>query len=176
MSDNAARLDYDAIKARAVERALQLGASARVAPAKTDAASRDRMREAFARGDFVTWRYDDTYASRACDPAEILPDARSVVCVALPYATKYASRRDVRRGRVSNYAWSSDYHLRMRALLDDVASVIDSEAEARVTAVACDTRPLAERAFAARAGVGWVGKHTNLIAPAAGSFVFLGEI
>jgi epoxyqueuosine reductase len=45
-----------------------------------------------------------------------------------------------------------------------------------VTAVACDTKPLAERAFAARAGLGWVGKHTNLIVPGAGSFVFLGEI
>lgn len=45
-----------------------------------------------------------------------------------------------------------------------------------MTAIACDTRPLAERAFAARAGIGWIGKHTNLIAPGAGSFVFLGEI
>ena len=42
--------------------------------------------------------------------------------------------------------------------------------------IACDTRPLAERAFAARSGLGWVGKHTNVIAPSLGSFVFLGEV
>lgn len=170
-------LNYDAIKARAVEQAHCLGASAvRVAAAFPDRASRERMRDAFARGDFETWGYDATYAARASDPGEILPGARSVVCVAVPYATHYASRRDVRRGRVSNYAWSPDYHRRMRALLVDVASIIDAAAEAPVTAIACDTRPLAERAFAARAGVGWVGKHTNLIAPAGGSFVFLGEV
>ncbi|HEY1975378.1 MAG TPA: tRNA epoxyqueuosine(34) reductase QueG [Candidatus Baltobacteraceae bacterium] len=177
MNDAGVGVDYGAIKARAVERARSLGASAvRVTDAFADAASRARMRDAFARGDFATWGYDDTYASRASDPGEILPGARSVVCLAVPYATRYATRRDVRRGRVSNYAWSADYHHRVRAMLADVASVIDAAAGAPVTAIACDTRPLAERAFAARAGVGWIGKHTNLIAPGSGSFVFLGEI
>ena len=64
----------------------------------------------------------------------------------------------------------------MRALLRAVAGEIDEAAGAPVTAIACDTKPLAERAFAARAGLGWIGKHTNLIAPGLGSFVFLGEI
>lgn len=170
-------LDYGAIKVRALERARSLGAAAvRVTGAFADAPSRARMRDAFARGDFATWGYDDTYASRASDPGEILPGARSVVCVAVPYATHREARRDVRRGRVSNYAWSADYHRRVRTLLTGVARVIDDAAGGPVTAIACDTRPLAERAFAARAGIGWIGKHTNLIAPGAGSFVFLGEI
>lgn len=61
-------------------------------------------------------------------------------------------------------------------MLAKVAKAIDDAAGAAVTAIACDTKPLAERAFAARAGLGWVGKHTNLINPIAGSFIFLGEI
>ncbi len=61
-------------------------------------------------------------------------------------------------------------------MLRAVADEIDAAAGAPVTAIVCDTRPLAERAFAARAGLGWIGKHTNLIAPALGSFVFLGEV
>ncbi|MBV8066920.1 MAG: tRNA epoxyqueuosine(34) reductase QueG [Candidatus Eremiobacteraeota bacterium] len=166
-----------AIKERAIRTALELGAGAvRVAPAWIDAASRGRMEAAFARDDFATWGYDEQYARRATDPRTLLPDARSVLCIAVPYSIARKPARDPLRGTVSNYAWSQDYHYRLRALLRAVADVINEEAGAPVTAIACDTRPLAERAFAARAGLGWIGKHTNLIAPTHGSFVFLGEV
>jgi epoxyqueuosine reductase len=134
------------------------------------------MRESFERGDLATWGYDRSYARRASDPGELLKNARSVICVAFPYATPSPSRVGRLRGRVSNYAWSNDYHARVRGVLERVAAAIDAAAGDAVTAVACDTRPLAERAFAARSGLGWVGKHTNLIAPSLGSFVFLGEV
>jgi epoxyqueuosine reductase len=169
-------LDPAEIKRRAVEAARALGAGdVRVTGAFADVESRERMRAAFERGDFTTWRYDEAYARKAADPQELLANARSVICIAVPYATAAPQPRAL-RGRVSNYAWSADYHRRMRALLSEVARGIDEAAGAPVTAIACDTKPLAERAFAARAGLGWVGKHTNLISPELGSFVFLGEI
>jgi epoxyqueuosine reductase len=173
-----ARAELAAIKDRAIARARELGAAAvRVTPASPDAASRRRMEASFRRGDFATWSsYDARYASRANDPTTLLPGARSVLCLALPYGQTQSQRSDPLHGRVSNYAWSGDYHREMQALLRGVAAVIDEAARAGVTAVACDTRPLAERAFAARAGLGWIGKHTNLISPEHGSFVFLGEI
>ncbi len=133
------------------------------------------MRAAFARGDFATWPFDERYAAAAADPARLLEDAQSVICVAVAYRTA-AARYTALTGRVSNYAWSQDYHQRLRVLLNSLAQRIDERAGRNVTAVACDTKPLAERAFAARAGLGWIGKHTNLINPQAGSFVFLGEI
>jgi epoxyqueuosine reductase len=167
----------EAIKERARRAALAHGAGqVCVAAARTDAASRRRMVEAFARGDFATWRYDETYALRATDPQSILPNARSVVCIAVPYAASPPATRVPLRGRVSNYAWSADYHVKLRELLRHVAREIDAAAGGPVTAIACDTRPLAERAVAAAAGVGWIGKHTNLISPSLGSFVFLGEV
>ncbi len=170
-------LNLSAIKGRAVRAAFTLGARAvRVAPAARDEASRRRMSAAFARGDFSTWGYGERYAGDACDPQRLLPDARSVLCVAVPYATPQRDSAAPLRGRVSNYAWSADYHRRLRALLRRVALEIDEAAGASVTAIACDTKPLAERAFAARSGLGWIGKHTNLIAPSLGSFIFLGEI
>jgi epoxyqueuosine reductase len=163
-------------RAAVVAAALAAGADAvRIAPASPLPQTRLALRASFARGDLATWPYDDAYASRASDPRTLLADARSVICVALAYATP-AKRLPRGSGRVSNYAWSADYHRPLRALLAAVAAEIDRLAGAPVTAIACDTAALAERAFAARAGLGWIGKHTNLIVPGIGSFVFLGEI
>ncbi len=133
------------------------------------------MRSSFARGDLATWRYDEGYAHAATSPRTLLSNARSVICIGMPYATP-PSQRPPLSGRVSNYAWSSDYHRRMKAILKAVSEVIEESAGKGTTRIVCDTAPLAERAFAARAGLGWIGKHTNLIDPTHGSFVFLGEI
>jgi epoxyqueuosine reductase len=134
------------------------------------------LRASFARGDLATWPYDDAYARRASSPRDALPNARSVVCVAVAYATQPNARRAPLSGRVSNYAWSRDYHRTLRELLSRIAGAIDDIAGEAATRIACDTAPLSERALAARAGLGWVGKHTNLIVPGSGSFVFLGEV
>ena len=155
---------------------MRLGASdVRVAPASDSGDLRAALRESFARGDLATWPYDDAYARKAADPSHVLAGARCVICVAVPYAAVVPEPRRL-EGRVSNYVGASDYHYRVKALLQTVATRIDEAAGARVTAVACDTKPIAERGFAARAGLGWIGKHTNLISPVSGSFVFLGEI
>jgi epoxyqueuosine reductase len=161
-----------------VERiALDAGATAvAFADADDDALTRERLRASFARGDLATWPYDDAYARRASSPRDALPNARSVVCVAVAYATRPNTRRAPLSGRVSNYAWSRDYHGTLRDLLARVARAIDEVAGEPATRIACDTAPLSERAIAARAGLGWVGKHTNLIVPGSGSFVFLGEV
>jgi epoxyqueuosine reductase len=147
--------------------AVRIASAAPLAPARAE------LRASFARGDLATWPYDERYADASTDPATLLAGARSVVCIAVAYATP-ARPREPGRGRVSNYAWSPDYHRRMRATLHELAGRIE-ELGGR-TAVACDTAPIAERAFAAGAGLGWIGKHTNLIAPGLGSYVFLGEV
>ncbi len=167
--------DAVAIKEIAVRKAFALGAGAvRVASAAADETSRGRMTVAFARGDFATWRFDDEYARRSADPASVMPGARSVVCIAVPYAP--AAAGGYLRGRISSYARRPDYHRSVRSLLRAVAAAIDAAAGEAVTLVACDTKPIAERAFAASSGLGWIGKHTLAIVPELGSYVFLGEI
>lgn len=169
--------DGAALKALAIETALAAGAGAvAVSRARTDEVSRERMAAAFERGDLATWGYGEEYARKAADPRAVLAGARSVISIAVPYATAAPVPDGALRGRVSNYAWSADYHGRLRAMLTAVADALDAAAGAPVAKIVCDTAPLAERAFAARAGLGWVGKHTNLISPQLGSFVFLGEI
>jgi epoxyqueuosine reductase len=147
----------------------------RIASAEIDGETRARMRTALARGDLATWSYDAAYADAATDPRTLLPGARSIVCVVIPYARPVPRERRG-RGRVSAYAWSRDYHRRMQATLRALAASIDDLAANHATRVVCDTAPLAERAFAARAGLGWIGKHTSLIVHGLGSAVFLGEI
>lgn len=161
----------DSLRSEVVRRARELGAIAvRFTRASKDEPTHERLAQSFERGDLATWTYDERYARTASSPEALLPGARTVICVAVPYATEAPVRRPL-TGRVSNYAWSTDYHRRMRALLTDLARSVPGE-----VAIVCDTAPLAERAFAARAGLGWIGKHTNLINPELGSFIFLGEI
>lgn len=163
-------------KALAIRAGLGAGAAAvRVARATRDEQTFADMNASFARGDLATWRYDSQYAQRATDPSCVLPGARSVVCIAVAYATPGVSAGRL-HGRISNYAWSYDYHTRVRGILEAIAAALDDVAGEPVTAIVCDTRPLAERAFAAQSGLGWVGKHTNVISADAGSFVFLGEV
>ncbi|GAC1299733.1 MAG: tRNA epoxyqueuosine(34) reductase QueG [Vulcanimicrobiaceae bacterium] len=174
---NAPALDGAEIVATIRRVAHDAGATAvAIAAAERAVETFDRLSASFARGDLQTWGYDAHYAARASDPATVFPGARSVVCVAVSYATRAPRYRAPLHGRVSNYAWSADYHVGVRDILARIARAMDDAAAAPVTRIACDTAPLAERAFAARAGLGWIGKHTNLIAPALGSFVFLGEI
>jgi len=174
MSDPAAVKRYRAI---ALEAATAAGATrVAFASAKPDDRAYAWSRSAFARGDFATWPYDDAYARASTDPQTILAGAASVVCVALAFAHPPPAERPPLSGRVSNYAWGADYHATVRALCDRIARALDDAAGAPVTRVVCDTAPLSERAFAVRAGLGWIGKHTNLIVPGVGSYVFLGEV
>ncbi|MGB8519298.1 MAG: QueG-associated DUF1730 domain-containing protein, partial [Candidatus Tumulicola sp.] len=98
------------LKSLAIATAQSLGAAeVRITEAAADGESRRRMRASFERGDLATWPYDGAYADRANDPSALLDGARSVVCLAFAYATPPPRQRPL-RGRVSNYAWSRDYH------------------------------------------------------------------
>ena len=111
------------------------------------------------------------------DPSLVLEDIRSVVSVALDYHSDWEPPyHDVSRGVVSRYALGRDYHRvlerRLKALLESVCG-LDPTIRGRVYV---DTGPVMEKVWAARAGLGWIGKHTNLISKERGSWFFLGEI
>jgi epoxyqueuosine reductase len=115
--------------------------------------------------------------SARADPEEILPGCRSVVCVGLDYgAGEDPAEADPGLGRISRYAWGEDYHAVLKEKLAAVAQKIEAAWPGTRTRVAVDASPVLEKAFAAAAGLGWCGKHTNLIAPGRGSWFFLGEV
>ena len=164
------------IKQALVAAAKELGASAvGVSSATVDLFLVKRMTEAIERGDLATWQYDHAYVRASCDPQTLLPDARSVISIALSYA-QISPSMPRGHGRVSTYAFAADYHQVMRGILQALLERLTLLAPHARAVAGCDTKPLAEKAFAVRSGLGWLGKHTNVIVPRVGSFVFLGEI
>ncbi|HET9415903.1 MAG TPA: tRNA epoxyqueuosine(34) reductase QueG [Candidatus Limnocylindria bacterium] len=133
---------------------------------------------------------------RATDPGSHDPSARSVIVVAAPYAGADRAAWDpepnaLRRalapvlavagngpvGRVARYAVGTDYHHALRSRLEALAADLRTSGLPAGEVAYVDDRPLAERALAARAGLGWIGKNTNLLTHArAGSWVFIGAI
>ena len=114
------------------------------------------------------------------DPRTLLPSARSVICTGMvynapePYSTEFESEE---AGWVSRYAWGEDYHQVLKGRLHSLARWIRAEHGRHVKCKVCvDTSPLLERAYAHRAGLGWIGKNTCLIHERLGSWIFLGEI
>ncbi|MHC4309664.1 MAG: tRNA epoxyqueuosine(34) reductase QueG [Planctomycetota bacterium] len=115
------------------------------------------------------------------NPAKLLENAQSVICVGLNYTPPSAQgTRDERRGtrgRVANYARYEDYHLFIKTRLSKLADFISSAAGMDYEFKICvDSVPLAERTLATRAGIGFIGKNHMLINPTLGPQIFLGEI
>lgn len=122
--------------------------------------------------------FNHARADRATDARLALNgSAVSVVTLAAPYKTEYLTDIEPEglRGRVARYAWGRDYHRVLEKRLQALAAFIDGRCGARSRGLV-DYAPLAERAYAARAGIGWFGKNTNLLLPGHGSWVLLAEL
>jgi epoxyqueuosine reductase len=131
-----------------------------------------------ARGDQAGMGWFERRAEARLEPAKVYPGTRSVLCVALQYAP-LAGEEEAEGDlwpRVARYARGRDYHdvmqERLKALEARIAAAFPGTVARRYT----DTGPVLERELAARAGLGAVGKNTNLLHPEVGSWFFLGEI
>lgn len=126
----------------------------------------------------MQWLAEDPGARRALDGEAILPGAKSVVCVARPYGrspSDEASDPDVAR-LIARYARGQDYHNHVRKKLRLLAKFIRTLAPDTRARPLADVEPILERAWAARAGLGFIGKNGLLIVPGGGSYVLLGEV
>ena len=122
-------------------------------------------------------------------PRSLLDGAKSIICLGINYFTTDipsplvgeteggCRRNDPSRGIISRYAWGLDYHDVIRGKLKELHSFINFASGSEVDAKICvDTAPILEREFASRAGIGWIGKNSNLINRKYGSYVFLAEL
>lgn len=116
-------------------------------------------------------------AEKRCDPELVLPDARSVVVLAMNYWQGKSQKEEGRseaRGRIAQYALGDDYHEVMLSKLRELDRFLGSLGGSQKIYV--DTGPVLERDFAAEAGIGWHGKSTMLLNRTLGTWFFLGEI
>lgn len=163
------------IRAQAAELGFSAVGIARPEVSATVQARFDAMVAADAFGD-MSWMAST--AQRRRDPAALWPAARSVIVLAQNYTpdhdpmTALAART---RGNVSVYARFKDYHDVMKKRLKTLARWLVAAHGGEVK-VFVDTAPILEKPLAQRAGVGWQGKHSNLVSRELGSWFFLGEV
>jgi epoxyqueuosine reductase len=125
--------------------------------------------------------YMEAHGSKRTRPDQLIPGTVSVICARIDYlpesaALSQAILHDTLQAFVSRYALGRDYHKLVRARLQRLASRMESAIGTYGYRVFSDSAPVMEKALAEKAGLGWIGKHSNLIARDAGSWFFLGEI
>ncbi|HZN08091.1 MAG TPA: tRNA epoxyqueuosine(34) reductase QueG [Pyrinomonadaceae bacterium] len=135
-----------------------------------------RLKEWLARGyhGAMSWMARDV--EKRVNPRAIFPEARSLVVVALNYYTPQQHEQNSATGKISRYAWGDDYHDVVVGKLRSLLSWIQQQDPRAAGKVCVDIQPVMDKAWAVRAGLGWLGKHTNVITQEYGSWVFIGEL
>jgi len=124
--------------------------------------------------------YMEKHGVKRSRPQELVPGTIRIISARMDYLPPDVSSltvlEDPNKGYISRYALGRDYHRLMRKRLDSLAQKISAEVNEFGYRVFSDSAPVLEKSIAEKAGLGWIGKHTNLINSKAGSWFFLGEI
>ena len=149
--------------------------------ARADAAplAGDRLRAWLAAGCHGDMLWMASRAEQRASPAGLWPDVRSVIMLGMSYTPGHdpLALADVPdRGRISVYAQGQDYHDIVKRALKALARWLVAQAPDSELKVFVDTAPVMEKPLAAAAGIGWQGKHSNVVSRSDGSWLFLGAI
>lgn len=144
-----------------------------VAPANALESESIQLNEWLVRGYHGEMLWMAREPQKRTDPKLIFPEAKTVLVAAVNYFTPYEHEET---GKISRYAWGDDYHDVVKEKLRELLVRLKAEDSLIEGKVCVDTTPIMEKAWAVRAGLGWIGKHSNVITKELGSWVFLGEI
>ncbi len=106
----------------------------------------------------------------------VMPEVKSLICLALNYYTPHARPQGQQYAKISRYGWGRDYHKVLNKKLKALSTWLEAQAEGIQTRYYADTGPVQDKVWAQRAGIGWIGKHSNVITRDYGSWVFLAEV
>jgi epoxyqueuosine reductase len=165
------------LKSRLREKAKELGCSSiGVARAEHLSDGSLHLTEWLRRGYQASMGWMERNVEKRTDPTNIVPNARSVISVAMNYYTDAQHSENPLTGKISRYAWGDDYHDVLGERMDQLQRWLEEQVPNSTCRWYVDTGPVMDKAWAVRAGIGWLGKHTNVITKEFGSWVFLGEI
>jgi epoxyqueuosine reductase len=138
---------------------------------------RDKYIEWLEAGYAGTMHYLSRHRPERFDPRILLPDAESVIVIGLNYFPSEVDRRkQAGPFRVARYAWGEDYHRVIRKILQRLRGALTVLAPGVLGRICVDTAPFMDKYWAERAGLGWQGKHTNLISRDFGNWLLLGSL
>ena len=118
--------------------------------------------------------YMENHFDKRLDPTLLVPDSKSVVSLLLNYYPEKQQRED--SYKISKYAYGTDYHFVIKDKLKSLFNFIQEEIGDVNGRVFVDSAPVLDKAWAAKSGLGWIGKHSNLITKETGSFYFIAEL
>lgn len=165
-----------AIKQQALELGFDAVGIARAGPACEQGTLFTRLMDWLERGYHGTMAWMGRAPERRADPRLVLPHCRSIISVGVNYLTDHRADESPGQGRIARYAWGKDYHKVLEERLRQLEGRIRALAPDAVTRSYVDTGPVMEKAWAEQAGLGWIGKHSNLVSSQFGSWLLLGEI
>jgi epoxyqueuosine reductase len=169
-------VDPATLKERVAREARRLG-FARIGFAEAGVCrDREHLLRWLAEGRHGTMSWMAREPDRRSDPGSLLPGARTVIALLSGYLTPPGDPPSPWIGRISRYAWGRDYHAVLGRRARKLARFLRGAAPGARVACAVDSRPVLEKEWAERAGLGWIGKHSNLITEDRGSWFFLTEL
>jgi epoxyqueuosine reductase len=110
------------------------------------------------------------------DISSVMPEVRSLICVALNYYTPHQRPNQPEYAKISRYGWGRDYHKVLHKKLKALSNWLQQQREGIQALTYADTGPVQDKVWAQRAGIGWIAKNGNVITREYGSWVFLGEV
>jgi epoxyqueuosine reductase len=135
----------------------------------------ERLHQWLGEGAHGEMEWMESRANQRAHPAALWPEVKSVIALGMSYAPAQEPINQAERGRISVYAQGADYHDVVKKALKALARWIVAAGGGDLK-VFVDTAPVMEKPLSAAAGIGWQGKHTNLVSPRHGSWLFLGAI
>ena len=134
-----------------------------------------RLEQWLNQGHHGSMSYMERHFDKRLDPRLLVPGAKSVVSLLLNYHTD-KKQADPKAPKISSYAYGKDYHFVIKEKLKELMQIIHREIGEVNGRVFVDSAPVMDKAWAAKSGLGWLGKNTNLISKKVGSFFFIAEL